>query len=59
MLVFAVWCSFGLGGAFDLPFSQDVAWKAPGLIPKGPIVNPRKLEHRFRMIHAGIPYTLL
>ena len=23
------------------------------------IVNPRKLEHRFRMIHAGIPYTLL
>ena len=23
------------------------------------IVNPRKLEHRFRMIHAGIPFTLL
>ena len=23
------------------------------------IVNPRKLEHRFRMIHAGIPYALL
>ena len=23
------------------------------------IVNPRKLEHGFRMIHAGIPYTLL
>ena len=22
------------------------------------IVNPRKLEHRFRMIHAGIPFTL-
>ena len=25
----------------------------------GCIVNPRKLEHRFRMIHAGIPFTLL
>ena len=23
------------------------------------IVNPRKLEHRFRMIHAGIPFALL
>ena len=23
------------------------------------LVNPRKLEHGFRMIHAGIPYTLL
>ena len=23
------------------------------------IVNPRKLEHRFRMIHAGIPFSLL
>ena len=23
------------------------------------IVNPRKLEHEFRMIRAGIPYTLL
>ena len=23
-----------------------------------PIVNPRKLEHGFRMINAGIPYTL-
>ena len=23
----------------------------------GSIVNPRKLEHRFRMIHAGIPFT--
>ena len=23
------------------------------------IVNPRKLEHRFRMIHAGVPFTLL
>ena len=23
------------------------------------IVNPRKSEHRFRMIHAGIPQTLL
>ena len=23
------------------------------------IVNPRKLEHRFRMILAGIPYALL
>ena len=23
------------------------------------IVNPRKLEHRSRTIHAGIPYTLL
>ena len=23
------------------------------------VVNPRKLEHSFRMIHAGIPYTLL
>ena len=22
------------------------------------IVNPRKLEHGFRMISAGIPYTL-
>ena len=22
-------------------------------------VNPRKLEHSFRRIHAGIPYTLL
>ena len=22
------------------------------------IVNPRKLEHGFRMINAGIPYTL-
>ena len=22
------------------------------------IVNSRKLEHRFRMIHAGIPFTL-
>ena len=25
----------------------------------GFMVNPRKLEHRFRMIHAGIPNTLL
>ena len=25
----------------------------------GYIVNPRKLEHGFRMIHAGIPYALL
>ena len=24
-----------------------------------PIGNSRKLEHRFRMIHAGIAYTLL
>ena len=24
----------------------------------GSIVNPRKLEHGFRMISAGIPYTL-
>ena len=24
-----------------------------------PMVNPRKLEYRFRMIHAGIPFTLL
>ena len=23
-----------------------------------PIVNPRKLEHGFRRIRAGIPYTL-
>ena len=23
------------------------------------IVNPRKLEHRFRMIHDGIPFTLM
>ena len=22
-------------------------------------MNSRKLEHRFRMIHAGIPFTLL
>ena len=28
-------------------------------VPLKPTVNPRKLEHRFRMIHAGIPYTLL
>ena len=27
--------------------------------PKDPIVNPRKLEHSFRMIHAGIPFALL
>ena len=27
--------------------------------PPNPTVNPRKLEHRFRMIHAGIPFTLL
>ena len=26
---------------------------------QGHIVNPRKLEHRFRMIHAGIPFSLL
>ena len=25
----------------------------------GSTVNPRKLEHRLRMILAGIPYTLL
>ena len=25
----------------------------------GSIVNPRKLEHEFRMIRAGNPYTLL
>ena len=24
----------------------------------GHIMNPRKLEHGFRMINAGIPYTL-
>ena len=23
------------------------------------IVNPKKLEHRIRMIHVGTPYTLL
>ena len=25
----------------------------------GCIVNPRKLEHSFRRIHAGIPFALL
>ena len=29
------------------------------ILPSGYIVNPRKLEHRFRMIHAGIPFSLL
>ena len=31
-------------------------WRVHG--PLNPIVNPRKLEHGFRMISAGIPYTL-
>ena len=30
-----------------------------GVQDPGFIVNPRKLEHRFRMIYAGIPFTLL
>ena len=46
---------------------ETLAWEIPehestGTGPfrkRAPIVNPRKLEHRFRMIHAGIPYTLL
>ena len=40
--------------SFGLEFG-DSGW-ALGL---GLIVNPRKLEHGFRMILAGIPYTLL
>ena len=29
-----------------------------GLMNSATIVNPRKLEHGFRRIGAGIPYTL-
>ena len=39
----------GRGGGFR------VAWALRFLRA---IVNPGKLEHGFRMIHAGIPYTL-
>ena len=43
----------GFGGSQD----PNLGVRMPE--PRSPIVNPRKLEHRFRMIHAGIPFTLL
>ena len=36
-----------------------VAPQAPDLGLRGFKVNPRKLEHGFRRISAGIPYALL
>ena len=44
--------------------SRDPAENVPCKEAKGEkismesIVNPRKLEHGFRIINAGIPYTL-
>ena len=40
---------------------QSEVWSEQGfwdLSVQGVIVNPRKLEHGFRMMSAGIPYTL-
>ena len=40
-------------------FGLQVLLVGFGLFPtEEAIVNPRKLEHGFRMISAGIPYTL-
>ena len=48
-----------LQGSFGTPSARNSSSprEVEGLGAE-PIVNPRKLEHRFRMIHAGIPYTL-
>ena len=50
------------GFGFRIQGCEDLGWRAQGLRVEGPglcsIVNPRKLEHGFRMINAGIPYTL-
>ena len=56
---------FGLGFSFCLAVAgtfasgSRVSGAEDGFEQHVSTVNPRKLEHGFRMIHAGIPYTLL
>ena len=47
---FGIWAGFG---------QKPPAFPGNIKFHHQPIVNPRKLEHRSRTIHAGIPYTLL
>ena len=48
---------FGGCSCLGLSVQASVAIR-PGEHNAPYIVNPRKLEHGFRMINAGIPYTL-
>ena len=49
-----------LTGTTDERISQSILGTLlTDTVVSSSIVNPRKLEHGFRMINAGIPYTLL